>query len=65
VNARYAWIVLAGPARGPASMAALNISWISDMVSACERSATVFFGLSGVLVVEAWVDMCKLLDDGL
>ena len=40
-------MVRAGPALGPASIAACIISRMSAVVSACVRSATDFFGLRG------------------
>ena len=51
-------MVRAGPALGPASIAACMISLIKDCVSSCVRSATVFFALRGV-VLDVVLDICK------
>lgn len=46
-------MVLAGPARGPASIAALMMSSTNALVSAWERSLTDFLGF---LLVDVLVD---------
>jgi len=63
VSATYAWMVRAGPARGPASATALMMSRTNDWNSSALRSDTDFLGgiLRLVVVAVVLVSVAVLL----